>query len=225
MLRAIIFDFNGVIVDDEPIQFRMFQKVLEEEGISLLEQEYRARFIGVSDEKCFTDVLAEHNKDVSERKIKDLISRKSAYYLAYSKKNVNVLPGVLDFIKSAASNYPLAICSGALRNEIESILEAAGIRREFQVIVSTEDVATSKPDPEGFLLALLLINKSFAGEPIGSHQCLVVEDSLPGIEAAHRAGMKCAAITSTYSAAELASADIVKDSLASLDLEEIKRLF
>jgi beta-phosphoglucomutase-like phosphatase (HAD superfamily) len=214
MLKAIIFDFDGVIADTEPIHLKMFQKVLDEEGITLTEEKYHQKYLALDDKGCFSAVLSDNGRKVDKKLVEDMIRRKSVYFDDYVKDNIIIFPGVVGFVKEVAKERLLAIASGALRHEIEFGLEAAGIRREFQAIVSAEDVEKGKPDPEPFLKALQELNGILGNSAqIQPSECLVIEDSLHGIAAAHEAGMKCLAVTNSYSADELSEADWVTDSL------------
>jgi len=214
MFKAIIFDFDGVIADTEPIHLKMFQKVLAEEGITLTEEEYHQKYLALDDKGCFSAVLSDNGRQVDKKLVEDMIRRKSVYFDEYVKNNIIIFPGVVDFVRKATQEYLLAIASGALRHEIEFGLESREIRQEFQAIVSAEDVEKGKPDPEPFLKALQELN-SIRGNSlqIQPSECLVIEDSLHGIAAAHEAGMKCLAVTNSYSADELSEADWVTDSL------------
>jgi beta-phosphoglucomutase len=227
MLRTIFFDFNGIIADDEPIHLKMFQKVLSDEGITLSKEKYYHVYIGMDDRDCFESVLKEHEREVTPQKILELVARKARYYEAYIRDHLVFFPGVLPFVRKAASKYPLAVVSGALRHEIEFILQRGGIRQAFQIIVSAEEVSRGKPDPEGYLRALEEINRGRnEGEILSASECLVIEDTLAGIESAHRAGMKCLAITNSYSVAELEpAADLVAVTLENLPLERLEGLF
>jgi HAD superfamily hydrolase (TIGR01549 family) len=131
-----------------------------------------------------------------------------------------LFPGVVETVRRSATQYPLAIASGALRSEIEFVLERGAIRDCFQVIVAAEDVSECKPDPEGYLKALAQLNAALNAE-IQAHECLVIEDSLAGIEAAKAAGMRCVAVTNSYAAEELNNADSVVKSLEGVELESV----
>src|SRR5918999_4503612 len=176
MLRAVIFDFNGIIVDDEPIHFELFQRVLNEEGIILTEEDYYARYLGFDDRGAFTAAYREHGRSLSQSKLAQLIERKAAYYREDIKTKMRVFPGVETLIPDLARKLPLAIASGALRNEIEIILSSIGLFNQFRAIVSAEDVTRGKPEPEIFLKALAQLNTFSNGDPvIGAAECLVVE--------------------------------------------------
>jgi beta-phosphoglucomutase len=221
MLRAIIFDFDGVIADSEPIHFAVFQRVLGEKGFFLSQEEYYADYLGYDDKGCFAAFLTAHGHPMTQGTINDLVKRKAAAYFDYIKERPVIFPGVCDFVHEAATRHPLAVCSGALRHEIEFILEQAGIRKAFAHITSAEDVIHGKPNPEGFLHALAALNEQEAGRFMAPSECLVIEDSLPGIRGAHAAGMKVLAVANTHHVAELQEADAVTASLGDVKLSEL----
>lgn len=225
MLRAIIFDFNGIVVDDEPIHLEMFRKVLREEGISLTTEDYYAHYLGMDDRGCFKAAYHNQGRDLDEAELAELVRRKAAYYQEALKKGLTVFPGVKDLIRKLAASYPLAIASGALRGEIEEILESFALRRYFQVIVSTEDVTKGKPSPEIFLKALALLNQQLQSDSIRPSECLVIEDSKEGILGAQRAGMKCLAVTHSHPAEKLAEADAVVEGLNEITVAFLEKLF
>ena len=226
MLRAVIFDFNGIIVDDEPIHFELFRRVLNEEGIKLTKEEYYARYLGFDDRGAFTAAYREHAQPLQQPKLDELIERKAAYYQEGIKTKMKVFPGVERLIPNLARELPLAIASGALRNEIEIILSSIGLFDAFRAIVSAEDVSRGKPEPEIFVKALAQLNTSLDGEaPIRASHCLVIEDSKEGIRGARQAGMKCLAVTNSHPPELLAEADAIVDSLDGVSLPQLKRLW
>lgn len=225
MLRAVIFDFNGILVDDEPIHLELFQRVLREEGIVLSERDYYDRYLGMDDKGSFKAAFEEHGKSLDEGRLGRLIERKAAYYRESVKTNIRVFPGVNELVPEVASRYPLAIASGALRSEIEMITQRLSIRKYFQVIVSSEDISEGKPDPEVFLKAVSrLAELQPAGRLIRRHECIVIEDSKEGILGARRAGIRCLAVANSHPAAELAAADAVVSSLEEVDLAFLEKL-
>jgi beta-phosphoglucomutase len=221
MLRAIIFDFDGVIADSEPIHFAVFHRVLGEKGFFLSQEEYYADYLGYDDKGCFAAFLTAHGHPMTQETVDDFVKRKAAAYFDYIKERSVIFPGVCDFIHEAATKHPLAVCSGALRHEIEFILGQAGIRKAFSHITSAEDVIHGKPNPEGFLHALAALNQQGAGRFITSSECLVIEDSLPGIRGAHAAGMKVLAVANTHHVEELQEADAVTASFTDMKLSEL----
>jgi len=199
MLRAVIFDFNGIIVDDEPIHFKLFQRVLGEEGIALTEEAYYARYLGFDDRGAFMAGFREHGRLLSDDKLAVLIERKAVYYQEAIRNHVAVFPGVKTLIADLAQTLPLAVASGALRHEIETILKTLGLLDQFRAIVAAEDVSQGKPEPEIYLKALAALNARGANEkPIAAADCVVIEDSKEGIRGARRAGMKCLAVTNSH---------------------------
>ncbi len=217
MIQAIIFDFDGVITDSEPVHLRMFQKVLADMGISLNEKEYYEIYLGMDDKGCFTTVLQPHGIKTSPDLIQSLIQKKTKYLMEYIKDHLFIYPGVVDFIEASRKRFSLAIASGALRHEIEFVLNHAGIRSAFDVIVSAEEVREGKPSPECFNTALERLNKT-GPQQMKANECLVIEDSIAGIEAARAAGMKCIAVTNTYGRERLTMADRVVKSLEEIDI-------
>lgn len=227
MLKAIIFDFDGVIADAEPLHLKAFQEVLSEEGINLSNKDYYDKYLALDDKTCFATVLKDRGIGFDRALIDALMLRKSRYYDKFIRENLVVFPGVVDFIKKIHGKYSLAIGSGALRHEIEFILECTGIRKEFNIIVSADDVENCKPNPEVFMKVLERINKLAPSKQgiIYPYECLVIEDSIAGIKAAHSAGMKCLAVTNSYSSEKLSEADITVKSLEEVKLEELEKLF
>jgi HAD superfamily hydrolase (TIGR01509 family) len=217
MLRAVIFDFNGIIVDDEPIHFELFQRVFAEEGIDLSKDAYYARYLGFDDRGAFSFGYREHARSLSQEKLVELIERKAVYYQEAIRNHVALFPGVRELVAGLASNLPLAVASGALRHEIETILTTAGLIGHFQAIVSAEDVERGKPEPDIFLKALATLNAQ-STDAIEAGQCVVIEDSKEGIKGARRAGMKCLAVTNSHPAGLLGEADSIVDSLEEVGL-------
>src|SRR5258706_61906 len=208
MLRAVIFDFNGIIVDDEPIHFELFQKVFAEEGINLTKDAYYARYLGFDDRGAFSFGYREHNRFLGQEHLTELIERKAVYYQEAIRNHVAIFPGVKELIRKLAESLPLAVASGALRNEIETILTTAGLIDYFKAIVSAEDVGRGKPETGTFLTALAALNGQ-NGNPIHASECVVIEDSKEGIKGARRAGMKCLAVTTSHPAELLKEANAV----------------
>lgn len=215
MLRAVLFDCNGVIADDEPIHFLLFQRVLREEGLDLAREEYEARYLHFDDVHAFRAILRDRGHRPHPARVADLVERKARLYRAAVPGQLRIFPGVKELVRALAERFPLAVASGARREEIQFILSEAGLLSYFTAVVGSEDVRDAKPDPEPFLLALDRINAARRGrdEPILPAQCVVIEDSVGGIEGAVAAGMRCLAVTNTYPADRLAAADRVVSSL------------
>lgn len=220
MLKAIIFDFDGVLADTEPLHFAMFQRVLQDEGLPLSEHDYYQKYVGFDDKGCFHAILSEHGRPAPPAMIQQLVERKAVMMLGHITTTRVVYPGVVEFVKNVAGRYRLAIVSGALRHEIELILKTAGMRDDFEHITAAEDVQDGKPAPEGYLHALRSLNQH---APLLASECLVIEDTLFGIQAAHAAGMRCLAVSTTYPPDRLGTADAVIATLQDYDLASLAR--
>jgi len=224
MLKAIIFDCDGVIAHTEPIHMEALGRVLAEEGITLTTEAYFAEYLALDDRGCFQKAFAYRENQLTPGDVNEMISRKAKYVEAIMNAGIQILPGVAELIRLAANHYPLAIASGALRSEIESVVKSGGLAECFKAIVSAEDVPRCKPYPDPFLKALELINLT-NDDAVKPDQCLVIEDSIHGIRAAHEAAMRCLAVANSYPKEKLAEADFVVDSLVGLSINELERLF
>jgi beta-phosphoglucomutase len=193
----VIFDFNGTLSDDEPILYRIYAELFAEHGRPLSERDYYDRLAGHSDPEIIRRWLGDDHPEV-ERLVAERVDR----YRAAVSDGSTIGPGVRELVRYAAERVPVAIVSGAARAEIEPVVAAAGLAPLFRAIVSADDVADGKPDPEGYLRALELL-----GEGIRPDQVLVFEDTEAGVASAKSAGMRCVGLTRTLGAARLAQAD------------------
>jgi len=132
MLKAIFFDFDGVLADTEPLHFEMFKQVLKDEGVTLSRHDYYEKYVGLDDRGCFEAVLSEHGRPAAPAVIGRMVERKSSLLLRQLQAARVVYPGIVEFVIAASRSYRLAIVSGALRHEIECILDAAGLRKAFE---------------------------------------------------------------------------------------------
>ena len=221
-LTAVIFDFDGVIADTEPLHFAGFRQTLAEIGITLTESDYYANYLGYDDLGCLIAALTAHKHSTDPAALAQLMQRKAHVYLESVTDHLVIFPGVREFVRDAAVAYPLAIASGALRHEIEVILEQAGLRKEFLHITSAEDVTRGKPDPQPFLHALNGLNRQRREPLITAESCLVIEDSLPGIRSAKTAGMKVLAVANTHTIQDLHEAHAAAQSLSQIHLNELR---
>lgn len=223
-LRAIFLDFNGVIVNDELVHFVLFQKVLKEEGMTLNSEEYYSTFIGMDDRGCFQTVLGNHQGTVTEDRVEELVRRKAKYYREKIQEGIPLFPGVEGFIRDVSRHCYVGVVSGALRSEILTVLNRARLVDCFQVVVSAEETKNWKPHPEGYLLALELLNERIR-PAVAAGECVAIEDTAAGIEAAHGAGMKCLAVTNSCAADDLNEAEVLIQSLESLSWDKAAALF
>jgi HAD superfamily hydrolase (TIGR01509 family) len=196
--EAVLFDMNGVIVDDEPLHFAAFQTVLQDIG-GLSSGQYKKYFAGKTDSDGFASYLAA-GKD-QRPDIVDLMARKAEVYVALAADNLMPYPGAADCIQDLAEkDVPLALVTSSTQREAAAVLASFQLSKYFSVVVTAEDVTKGKPDPEGYQRAAELLGCDPA-------RCLVVEDAPSGLRAAHAAGMCCAVVLNTHSRAELADAD------------------
>jgi HAD superfamily hydrolase (TIGR01509 family) len=224
MAFAIIFDFDGIIVDSEPLHYRAFQRILEPLGLGYDWEEYVARYMGFDDREAFAEAFKARGRQLADGELARLVARKAAVFHEVLADGVTPYEGVVDLIMSLTGRCPLALCSGALLSDIQPILAMLGLSRAFDVIVTADDVAISKPDPASYVLAVQRLQQTFSGSGITAARCLAIEDTPAGIDAARGAGVKVVAVTNSYPAARLAAADLIVDSLARVTLENCQAL-
>jgi HAD superfamily hydrolase (TIGR01509 family) len=217
-----VFDFDGVIANSEPLHFRGYRDVLAEEGVTLTESDYYARYLGFDDVGAFEAIARQHAASWSDAHIRNLVARK-AVRLKALERNVSVLfPGAADAIRRASAALPIAIASGARGEEIRRVLDREHLSACFTAIVAAEDTSVSKPGPDPYLHALTLLAPACGGRLRGS-ECVAIEDSHWGLESARSAGLHTVAVTNTYAADELV-ADATIGSLQALVLDLLARL-
>jgi len=223
-LRAIVFDFDGVIANSEPLHFRAFRDVFAEQGVDLTERAYYDRYLGFDDRGVFATVGFERGHSWSSADVAGFVARK-AVRLEEIERDVSVIfPGAADAIRRAAAAMPIAIASGALGPEIRRILDHADLTRYFAAIVSAEDTPASKPAPDPYQKAIGLLAATMNDASLRASDCVAIEDSRWGLESARAAGLRTVGVTSSYDAAELSQADLIIPSLLELNLEELHRL-
>jgi beta-phosphoglucomutase len=204
-LRGVIFDFDGVIANSEPLHFQGFRDVVAAAGATLSEADYYSRYLGFDDAGAFAAMSADQGLGWSRAAIDTLVARKAVALERLEAQQSVLFPGAADAIQRLAAAGPLAIASGALRGEILRTLEKEGLRRHFAVVVGAEDTPQSKPDPAPYRLAVERLAAT-AGGSAGEY--VAIEDSHWGLDSARGAGLRTVAITNTY-AAETLTADLV----------------
>ncbi|MFM7840615.1 MAG: HAD family hydrolase [Nitrospira sp.] len=224
--RAIIFDFNGVIADDETSHFLMFQQALREEGLPLTRDDYYGTYLGMDERNCLTALLkkAGRTDPTLAQRIHD---RKVALFRAYTASHPPVLfSGVVNFVLEAKRRYRIAVASGGNRDQVAAALKDTPIERAFPLIVTAEDTPIGKPDPHIYRLTLEKLT-ALAPPPeplLKAAECLVIEDSLAGIQSAKAAGMKVLGLATTYPLEKLQGADAVYPNLTAVSPAELDRL-
>jgi beta-phosphoglucomutase len=216
MIEAIVFDFDGVLADSEPLHFRAYQEVLAPLGIHIGRDEYYARYLGYNDEDAFRAIAGDKGLSLDSRLDAIVGDKGRAYERLLGSADV-IYPGAAACVERLAAEYPLGIASGALRHEIETILRAAGLARHFRFIVASGDTPNSKPAPDPYARAAHL-------HGLAPSSCVAIEDSRWGIESAQSAGLRTIGITTSYAADDLAAADKVIASLSELTAALIRSL-
>jgi len=201
-VEALLFDFNGTLSDDEGVQCAIFGELFAEQGRPIGEQEYFDELAGRSDPEIVERWLGAGHPAAAE-----VLERRVQLFRERAGDGSTVPPHVRDAVLRAAGRARLAIVSGAARSEVETVLEAAGLD-VFDVIVSAEDVARGKPDPEGYLLALEQLG-------VRAADAVAIEDAPPGIAAAKAAGLRCVAVLGTVPPERLGEADEIASRLDS----------
>ena len=203
MPSAILFDFNGVLIDDEPQHCDALIATLAQYGYPLDRETYYRDYLGFDDRECFRFTFARDGKAVEESRLLEAIERKNGHYERAIRGDMRLVPGAVDFVETAAlEGHQLAIVSGALRREIALVLDLAGLTPHFAEIVAAEDVTACKPDPQGF-------NRAREALGLAASRCVVIEDSLPGLAAARAAGLRCAMLSTSHAEDSLAGGDLV----------------
>ena len=217
MIKAILMDFNGVIIDDEPLQMKAYQEILKGEGIELTEEDYY-KCLGMDDVTFIDEAYRRAGKEPEANKVLEITQAKTNRWREIIADELPIFAGVENFIRKMEKDFALGVVSMARREEIEFVLEKANLADCFSVIISAEDVTACKPDPQCYLEGFNLIDAARmrrGSNPMVHGDCLVIEDSPPGITAARRAGLKTLGITNTVNAKQLrkAGADAVSKNL------------
>ena len=221
MIQAIIFDFNGVIADDETPHLMCFQQALAEENLFLSTEEYYGAYLGMDERTCTRMLLTERDGACDEVQLARIAARKAELFRVHTLHHKpHLFPGVVEFVNTAKARYRLAIASGGRRAQIDAALAGTPIERDFEVIVAAEDCPVGKPDPAIYRLTCERLNaRQLPCETITPPECLVIEDSLAGIQSAKAAGMNVLAVATTYHLDKLSEADATFQTLQGVTLE------
>lgn len=217
MIKALLLDFNGVVIDDEHLHMEAYRDVFKDDGIDLTEEKYFA-CMGMNDEVFVKTIYQREGKEVETAKLPELINAKTNRWREKIDKQIPIFEGVEDFIKRMENDFTLGLVSMARRAEIDYVLDKTGLADSFSAIVSAEDISTVKPDPEcyreGFRL-VDLVRTSQGKNPMTRRQCVVIEDSPQGIMAGKKVRLNTLGVTNTVDAEQLrkAGADAVTHSL------------
>lgn len=233
MLQAIIFDFDGVVVDSEPAHFAAFLAVMRPLGYTFDYDDYQRDIIGYDDRDALhfmlTQKLGRTPGSAMQNEIQQLMAKKQQAFLDHVKsKPMSMIPGVDALIDQAKQTLPIAIASGATAADIDAILQGLGRSNDFPIIVTADDVAKSKPDPASYRLAVQRLSEHVVeqgGQPFLTSSCLAIEDSPAGLKSAKAAGLRTLGLTTTHPREDLAMAQRVVEDLQNLDLQLLQQWY
>jgi beta-phosphoglucomutase-like phosphatase (HAD superfamily) len=240
MLRAIIFDFDGIIVDSEPLIMRLTQRMAALEDWAVSDEEYYGNYLALDDRGIIEHLYQSHGRPIDPARRDELMEWKFRLYAEAIREGLPPMAGAIEFVNKVGRQFPLAIASGSLRSEVEHLLQKLGLREKFAVVATAEDCERSKPDPQIFLKALAGLQRlppfhvGTKGEkgkrekvsgPLQAAECLAIEDAPAGVHAAHAAGMRCLALAHSRSVEALQHADWVCREFADVDLHGIQAAF
>ena len=223
-LQAIVFDFDGVIADSERLHLRAYQDILAPDGVTLSSEEYYARYLGYDDVGLFKALGEDKHLELTDARVATLVERKGERYEALAAAGDILFPGAADFIRTAAAAVPIAIASGAMTQEIEDVLERTGLRSLFPVIVGADQTERSKPHPDPFRTAFARL-REHTGRDLLAWRSVAIEDSRWGLVSARGADLRCVAVTTSYTEAELRSdAELVFPGLHAITIAALDAL-
>lgn len=223
MLRAIVFDFDGVLVDTEPLHYEAFRRIAPGIGVELDYAEYLRTYIGFDDRDAVRALHAAAGRP--EPTDADLARWKQSKQAAFDEliaSGVPMIAGARALLEEAAQRMPVAIASGATRRDIDLILGPLGLRERFRLIVSADDVEQSKPHPQTYALAVEKLAAHVEGQALRPHQCLAIEDTAAGLASARAAGLRTLGLTTTSSADALADAERIIGDLDGVSLDQLQ---
>ncbi len=229
MIEAIFFDFNGVIIDDEPLQMKAYEDVLREHDIALTREWYFSA-LGMDDKTFVRAMFERGKKSLADDVLDSVLAAKTRIHRSMMEDGLPLFPGVVTFLKASAREFSVGLVSMASNEEVSYVLERARLREYFSVIVVAGDVPVCKPAPDCYRCGLEKLNVKRRNErllPILPGECLAIEDSPPGIQAAREAGMRTLGVTNTVSENELraAGADVVTPNLADWTMDAVKLVY
>ncbi|MEG3881978.1 HAD family phosphatase [Microcoleus sp. herbarium7] len=228
MLKAVFFNFNGVIINDEAIHEKIIDRLMLDENLQLKRGEFREVCLGRSDRTCIVELLKRRGRYLTDIYLDRLLAGKSSAYKA-EIDTLQKLPIYTDLAEFAAkirvAGLKMAVVSGAMRSDIELVLDRAGLAADFELIVAGDDLTASKPEPDSYLLAVELLNKKYPDFDLQPIECLALEDTFAGIEAAKKAGIQVAGVTHTYPFHMIQrQANWTVDYFADLELDRVSEL-
>ncbi len=229
MIKAILMDFNGVIIDDEPIQLQAYREILKAEGIELTDEDYYSS-LGMDDKTFVRAAFERVGKKPETNKILEITQAKTFKWREIVSNEMPLFPGIENFVHKMSEEFTLGVVSMAKREEITYVLETAGLLGCFSIMVSAENVSNCKPDPECYREGFRLIDAARTSRghlPMIHSECVVIEDSPPGVVAGKNADLPVLGITNTVGPDDLrkAGADRVTSYLDDWSAESFRRVY
>ncbi len=227
MIRAIIFDFDGVIADSEPLHWRALLRTVEPMNIHFTYQQYLDQYVGFDDRDALRTILTQHGRRDADdpQQLKDLIQHKGDLFEQVVAEGVTSFPGTIEFVQQAATHGPIAIASGATRRDIDLILERLGLTILFTTIVTADMVQQSKPDPQTYQMALAQLQQKNARLNLQPTDCLAIEDTAAGIAAAKGAGLWTLGLTTTGPVELVQKAHHTRANLQGLTISDLAKWY
>ena len=222
MLQAIVFDFDGILVDSEPLHFAAFREIARPLGVDFDYQQYLSELIGFDDRDAFAHIL---QRAETRAPLAELCEQKQQAFERLVQRGIDPIAGAMALVDDAAKHMPIAVSSGAVRRDIVPILDQLGRRDAFATIVTADDVARSKPDPQSYALAVQRLAERHPELALQPAHCLAIEDTAAGIESAKAAGLRTLGVTTTHDADELRLADRVITSLEQVGVRALRDWF
>jgi HAD superfamily hydrolase (TIGR01509 family) len=225
MLKAIVFDFDGVVVDSEPVHYQAFMEIGRGLGVSFDYQHYLRHYIGFDDRDAIRTMLTQAGLPATDEHIAELRNQKQQVFEKLLNRGAAAIPGAVELIDEAHAHIPIAVGSGATTLDIELMLASLGRRDRFEVIVSADHVRRSKPDPETYRMAVEQLAALHPDLGLAPKDCLAIEDTAAGIESARGAGLMTLGITTTGLASSLSRAHRVEPGLEGVSLTTLRQWF
>ena len=223
-MRAVLFDFDGVLVNSEPLHYSALRDALLPEGVAIDQESYVSSFLAFDDRGAIRRALEHHGRAFDRERVERVALRKAQLF-EEKMHEIPFFPGARALVRALEQEVPIAIASGARSAEIETLLSAGGLRDAFTAVVGADQVGHGKPHPEPYLTAMARVAVAAKAEDLRPEECLVIEDSMPGIAAGLAAGMRVVAVTNSYPAAKLSAAQRVVASLEELTVASLRALF
>jgi beta-phosphoglucomutase len=229
MIKAILMDFNGVIINDEPIQHAAYKDIFAADGIDVTDEMYYSR-LGMDDKTFVASILQEAGRESDMDRVLEMTAAKTAHWREIVADSMPIFEGVENFVRKCSNELSLGIVSMAKREEIDFVLESVGIADCFDVVVSADQVTMCKPDAQCYRMGFrdLDLARTAQGHlPMVHKDCLVIEDSPPGVMAGRAADLPVLAVTNTVPAAQLraAGANAIAKNLDDWFPETLRRVF